>query len=220
MNSGIYLIINTKTNCVYVGSAVDIKRRFRQHRHQLRNNKHYSTYLQRSWNKHKEENFKFTKFFSCSKKDLIKYEKIIFKYFNKKYNLSKIEPTRLGSKHSKKTREKLSKAHKGRISLKKGVKTGKPAWNRGIAPSKEQIDKQRKSMRGRRVSRSTEFKKGREATNKKPIKCIELNKTFESITEAAIFLGNEQYQFNINSCARGKQKTAYSYKWTFDLKGK
>lgn len=44
---------------MYVGSSVDIKRRFKEHKSSLRLNKHYSTYLQNAWNKYGEKEFAF-----------------------------------------------------------------------------------------------------------------------------------------------------------------
>lgn len=59
INSGIYMILNIITNKCYVGSTKFFKTRRYQHFNELRKNKHYNEYLQRSWNKHREENFKF-----------------------------------------------------------------------------------------------------------------------------------------------------------------
>lgn len=57
--SGVYGIKNIATGKLYVGSAVVIKKRFATHRCELRRNKHHSSKLQRSWNKHGEESFEF-----------------------------------------------------------------------------------------------------------------------------------------------------------------
>ena len=43
-------------------------------------------------------------------------------------------------------RKKLAEALKGNIPWNLGKKTGIPAWNKGIPPSKEQIEKQRKTI--------------------------------------------------------------------------
>jgi len=48
LKSGIYKITNIANNKCYIGSAVNITARFATHRHQLRNEKHHSKYLQRS----------------------------------------------------------------------------------------------------------------------------------------------------------------------------
>lgn len=59
MTSGIYAIRNIRSGRVYVGSAVNIRRRFNQHRHMLRRGNHHSRRLQGSWDKHGEDCFVF-----------------------------------------------------------------------------------------------------------------------------------------------------------------
>ena len=56
---GIYVIRNTISGRVYVGSARDIKARWAVHRHQLANGRHHSKLLQQSWTKHGPGAFSF-----------------------------------------------------------------------------------------------------------------------------------------------------------------
>lgn len=44
----------------------------------------------------------------------------------------------------------------------------------------------------------------------------EIIQSFPSFKDAGRFLGNENYSSNISACCRGKQKTAYGYRWTTD----
>lgn len=44
---------------MYFGQSDDIKRRFRRHKSDLRNNKHINTHLQNAWNKYGEKKFEF-----------------------------------------------------------------------------------------------------------------------------------------------------------------
>lgn len=55
----IYKIRNVINQKFYVGSAVDTRTRFRQHRRLLRNNTHHCKHLQAAWNKYGEDAFKF-----------------------------------------------------------------------------------------------------------------------------------------------------------------
>lgn len=55
----IYKIRNVVNQKFYVGSAVDTRTRFRQHRRLLRNNTHHCKHLQAAWNKYGEDAFKF-----------------------------------------------------------------------------------------------------------------------------------------------------------------
>lgn len=58
---GIYQIKNTKNNKVYIGSSIDIDRRWKEHTKDLENNKHHSIKLQRSYNLTKDKSiFKFS----------------------------------------------------------------------------------------------------------------------------------------------------------------
>ena len=57
--SGIYQILCLPTSKSYVGSSVDIHKRWSQHKHQLRNKRHGNTYLQNAWNKYGEDQFVF-----------------------------------------------------------------------------------------------------------------------------------------------------------------
>lgn len=56
----IYKIENTVNGKKYIGQTrCPVEYRWRSHLHQLRHNKHHSSYLQRSWNKHGEHSFIF-----------------------------------------------------------------------------------------------------------------------------------------------------------------
>lgn len=56
---GIYTITNNQTGTVYVGQAVNIRRRWESHRHYLTNGNHRNCYLQRAWTKYGPEAFEF-----------------------------------------------------------------------------------------------------------------------------------------------------------------
>ena len=57
--SGVYLITCQLTGKVYVGSSVNIHERWKAHKRMLKGNRHNNIYLQRAWNKYKEEEFSF-----------------------------------------------------------------------------------------------------------------------------------------------------------------
>jgi group I intron endonuclease len=57
---GIYQWLCVPTGKVYVGSAVDLRKRWRDHRNALCNNTHENHYLQRAWNKYGELAFEFS----------------------------------------------------------------------------------------------------------------------------------------------------------------
>lgn len=110
--SGIYKIENTNTGCVYIGSAINLKARKRDHFLKLKKNKHYNKYLQNSFNKHGSISFKFI-VIECvvDKSDLIEREQFwIDNYLSNKqkiYNICMHAGNTIGIRPSKKTREKL-----------------------------------------------------------------------------------------------------------------
>ncbi|NCX56371.1 MAG: hypothetical protein EBW87_04130, partial [Burkholderiaceae bacterium] len=57
--SGVYFIRNNITNKVYVGSSVDIYRRWATHKRELKANSHHCVKLQNSFLKHGESAFQY-----------------------------------------------------------------------------------------------------------------------------------------------------------------
>ena len=100
--SGIYCIINTVNNKRYIGSAINLYERIRQHQHELSNNVHFNTHLQQSFIKYGIDCFKveILETCVCSYDELLKIEdKYILEYncldancgYNKR--LSNVFPT-------------------------------------------------------------------------------------------------------------------------------
>ncbi len=58
-SSGIYQIRCLVHGKIYIGSAVNLSNRWRQHRQAMERGDHYNLRLQNSWNKHGSENFVF-----------------------------------------------------------------------------------------------------------------------------------------------------------------
>lgn len=56
---GVYAIVHVPTNVGYVGSANNLRRRFKEHRTCLRGGRHHSKYLQNAWGKYGENAFEF-----------------------------------------------------------------------------------------------------------------------------------------------------------------
>lgn len=74
MKSGIYKIENLINGKIYVGKTLHLNKRFKEHLWELKKGNHFNRYLQNSWNKYGEENFKFSILEEVSNKDLL-YEK-------------------------------------------------------------------------------------------------------------------------------------------------
>lgn len=78
---GIYCIENVVNNKKYIGLSLDIYKRWQDHKYELRNNIHINSYLQRSWNKHGEGNFKFYILKKSKEEYLDSFEKEYIKMF-------------------------------------------------------------------------------------------------------------------------------------------
>ncbi len=90
--SGIYMIKNIINNKVYIGRAVNIERRWKQHIKDLENNKHHSKILQNEWDYYEKRNFQFIILEKTNKNNLIEKEQQylnLYKSFNGNgYNIS------------------------------------------------------------------------------------------------------------------------------------
>ena len=139
---GIYCIKNEIDNNIYIGSSIHINKRKNQHFTALRNNKHHSRYLQRSFNKYKEENFSFIILEECTSENLLVKEQHFINILNPRYNICKIAGNSLGTKRTEETKKNISIAQKKRFETQN-------AWNKGIPRTPEEIENQRNKITGR-----------------------------------------------------------------------
>lgn len=114
--SGIYQIKNNITGDLYIGSSVNIKKRFNAHKCNLRNGIHRNTKLQRSFDKYGEGAFEFSIILICENEFLISNEARLVKEFNPSFNLRVVVENNRGIKLSDETKRKMSIARKGRFS--------------------------------------------------------------------------------------------------------
>ena len=102
--SGIYKWTCTPTGKIYIGSAKDIQKRYREHLYTLRGGKHVNIYLQRSWNKYGESAFTFDVIelvLSSFRLEREQYWLDTLRPFDRKkgFNISPTAGTSLGSKY-------------------------------------------------------------------------------------------------------------------------
>ena len=109
VNSGVYKIANTITGDFYIGSAVDLRRRWSEHRSALVNNRHCNAHLQNSWNKHGAEAFTFEVVELCEREWAVEREQLCMDLLKPTYNMAPTAGSQLGYKHSDATRAKISK---------------------------------------------------------------------------------------------------------------
>lgn len=121
MKSGIYQILNNINGKSYVGSAIDLERRLKNHHTALINNKSRHSFLQNAWNKYGKEAFQFNILEYVQNPEwLIEIEQYWIDFLetaNREYgyNICTIAGSCLGIKLSEETKKKMSEACKGRI---------------------------------------------------------------------------------------------------------
>ena len=116
VNSGIYIIKNIVNGKIYIGSSVNVFKRWTQHRYKLNKGNHANKHLQRAWNKYGISEFEFSileLINNPNKEILIELEQKYLdehKSFNKDvgYNILKKADSSLGVEMTKETKNKLS----------------------------------------------------------------------------------------------------------------
>ena len=138
MKTGIYKITNPITNDFYIGSAINIEKRWQTHRDTLKRKKHKNIHLQRAYDK-ENISFIFEILELCDKNTLIEREQSYIDNLKPKYNICRQAKSSLGVKRSEETKKKLS------------------IINTGKKQSKETIQKRVEKLKGQK--RSDEVKK-------------------------------------------------------------
>lgn len=114
IKSGIYAIINTVNDKIYIGSAKDLKIRWRVHKNELNRDDHDNIILQRAWNKYGQFSFIFTVLEYCEPEKLIEREQYwldLFKCYapDDGYNICINAVSRLGTKFNEESKQKMRK---------------------------------------------------------------------------------------------------------------
>ena len=175
MISGIYKIINTQSAKYYVGSAVDLRRRWNEHRSQLTNGTHHNKYLQRAWDKDGCQTFEFVVVEYVVTKNLVTVEQ---QYLDaafasgKQYNLCPAARSSLGVVVSNKTKQKMSNALKG---------NKRALGYKHTAESKAKIAD---ASRGKQYVKGNTFRKGKHhsAETKQKLSALRRRCTLEQAT--------------------------------------
>ncbi len=159
---GIYKIRNLINDKIYIGSAKNIKKRWKRHITGLKHNKYESPLLQRAWNKYGPDNFVFEIIKTIKFVDmLIPNEQIyldLYKSYKPEngYNICPTAGSPLGRIASRETREKLSKIGK----IRESIPENKAKRIKAMIGNKLSIDTIEK-IRQKAI--------GRKYTNRKPI---------------------------------------------------
>lgn len=198
--SGIYCIENLINGKKYIGLTNDLGRRKREHFNLLRKGEHENAHLQSAWDKYGEENFVFYVVEECAIELLDDKEKYYISVFHSnkdEYGYNIESGGRANQIVAQETREKLSKALKGR----KFSQEHKDHISRSLAGrvvSEGSIEKMRLAKIGRYS--------GPNHPRCRPVYCPELDQSFWGAAEAEEIYGIDRTY--IYACLSGRQKSA------------
>jgi group I intron endonuclease len=113
MVSGIYSI-TSPSGGRYIGSAVNIGARWRQHRYEIRKSIHFNKGVQRAATKYGVDNLVFSILIICRVEDLIVYEQRAIDILKPRYNACPTAGSQLGRRHSPEAIRKSSESRRGK----------------------------------------------------------------------------------------------------------
>lgn len=154
--SGIYSIVNLLDGKLYIGSAVNIRARWYEHRQDLRDGTHHCKPLQHAFAKYGAESFVFRVIEYCDADHCVNREQYWMdrtECFNRQkgYNIRAFAWSALGYEATPETRAKLSAANMG----KKPSEENRQAFIKRMAGRKktpQEIEAHRSKMAGRKMS--------------------------------------------------------------------
>lgn len=115
MTAGVYVIENKINGHQYVGSSVNIEKRWKDHIYLLDKKQHTSSHLQYAWIKYGAEAFQFNILEVCDgiKVTLLAREQYYIDTLKPAYNISPTAGSTLGIKFTSEVRAKMSAAKRG-----------------------------------------------------------------------------------------------------------
>lgn len=130
---GIYRIICTATGKMYIGSAIDMRKRWSRHTSELRTNRHHNERLQRAWVKYGEETFAFQVIEICQVGDLLEREQYYLstlRPFDNGFNIAHFaEAPMRGRKQSAEVVEITGAVWRGRKQSKQHIARRVASWH-------------------------------------------------------------------------------------------
>jgi group I intron endonuclease len=172
--SGIYKIQSKcKPERIYVGSAVNIYRRWNEHRKLLRENKHHSPKLQKHYNKYNGDLI-FSILLACDVNDLVVNEQFFIDALRPYFNICLKAGSCLGMKLSEAAKRKISESNRRRI-VSEATKEKMRIKLTGKTHSTESREKMSKSRKGRKFTENhkqkiREANKGKKFTDEHRMK--------------------------------------------------
>jgi len=165
--SGIYKITCLSNGKSYIGSAVNIEQRWRQHRNALNKGVHDNAHLQNAWNKYDASNFEFAVIELTKKPQLIEAEQRWIDSFSvgMLFNICLVAGSTLGHNHSEETRKKiglrsLGRTHSPENRQKMSLAIRGKIWNAGKHLSEEIKTKISVARKGKNLGNKSVYARG------------------------------------------------------------
>lgn len=231
--SGIYMCTCSGNNKSYIGQAKDVKDRKCEHLSELRGGHHFNQYLQRSYDKYKEDSFIWEVLEYCNEDELDNKEIYWIAYYDtykNGFNANEGGGGNRGYKRTEETRKKSSESLKKawaisdsrrkefseRMTGDKNPMYGKtsalnPAYGEDHSGENNGMYGRHHTEEAKELNRQAHL--GAKNKNSKPVVCIETNEIFASQGEA----GRAKHcdSSTINKCCRGVKQTAGGYRWRY-----
>lgn len=202
--TGIYKI-TAPSGKFYIGSASSFKKRWDEHKRQLKLGTHHSRQLQSAYKKYGLDGLAFDVLEFCRRKDLIAREQSWLDAMQPQYNSAKIAGSNFGIKRSAETCEKIRYANTG--------KTHSEDAKRKMSEAAKKRPKFSEETR-RKMSES---RTGWKHPSARPIRCVENGIEFFTATDAVRWLqanGKTKAALSaISNVINGKTKSAYGFRW-------
>jgi group I intron endonuclease len=149
MNTGVYLIENTRSGKAYVGStATSFSRRWATHRELLRRGRHHSVHLQRAWAKEGGAAFHFSVLEECEPAFCLSAEQYWINVLAPAYNISLVAGAPMaGRKHKLESKRLIGDSSRGK-PLSEAIKRNMSLAQRGRTFSPEHRAKISKTLMG------------------------------------------------------------------------
>lgn len=221
MTCGVYQIVNKVNGKRYVGSSVDVDKRWQAHRRELRKGSHHAQHLQHSWNKYGEGAFNIEVITECDPEMLIQEEqKELDTGFD--YNSSPTAGNTLGMKFSDEARARVRQNRldryaadpEGYAALMSSLSKGKPKseeWKRKASESKAGVPKSAEQCENMARSRA-------ELTKDQVLEVRGLRSGGMGLKEIAEKTGRSWTQCR-NICAGIRYQWAYDFSGPVDMSG-
>jgi len=173
---------------VYIGQTKNKTKRLQEHKRTLEKNEHHSISLQRAWNKYGKKNFSFEIIEECDSSNVDERERYWIKFYNSN------NPNYGGHLWNDERREKYSKMNEEMWTeemRKRQSKIMKQVYNLDNALDAVRVKVVKLTLQGEYID------------------------TYNSITEAAQSVGQENNTAHICDCCKGNRRSAYGFIWVY-----